>query len=64
MILQSINLFIESTDDLDALFASDSVKDIIAKHKHMGIDQGLVAIWKDSLIDTIAQFDCEFNNEL
>jgi len=64
MILQSINLFIESTDDLDALFASDSFKDIIEKHKHMGINQDLVATWKDCLIETIAQFDCEFNNEL
>ena len=40
------------------------VKDIIEKHKHMGINQDLVATWKDCLIETIAQFDCEFNSEL
>ncbi|WP_235591210.1 ATP-binding protein [Pseudoalteromonas sp. H105] len=64
MVLQSINLFINNINTLEILFNSDSFKGIVKKHKGMGITNQLVVTWKECLINTIAQYDQEFDEKL
>lgn len=64
MVLQSMNLFANESDNLDAFFDKPNTHRIINMHKKMNIDHDFVMLWKDCFIQTVEEFDTAFNDDL